>query len=452
MRRRIVLYCFVLFLLSISLVVALECETIPTCEYQGYTMSVSDCVGKNILRCPREPDNDNAVYCGGRCQTKLVFDPLWDGQANTQALLTAILNNSIGSGYGYNYYGYGSGYYGYGSDYYDYGSGYYGYGSGYYGYGSGYSGSYNVSNYAADAANDYFVISENDPYFGKGKWYVPALGELVEAYGINYSDITQAQGTSGATGTNKTKINTALSAIRGVVSTTALTNYVWSSTERYTKAWYLDMDSGRRNFAAKTSEFPVRPFLLLKDKFEVGKSPAIGDIVYSDFSYSTAEAYDNSKTPVGVVAWVSPSGRSAKIISLTTIGPASRKSWYKNADNILAIPDYSDKNLLSTLTTVREIFCQETNNCLASDQSVVPDAPDGGCTDCNLTPQQKCNRWGGAWCDEWDCIQQGGTWISYDEPNGTCRMTAPSGSAGSANLCAIYGGHYCSGSGSGSGK
>ena len=58
-------------LLGASLIVAssayaeFDCTKIPTCADLGFTMSTTDCQGKQILRCPREPDNDNRVFCGG---------------------------------------------------------------------------------------------------------------------------------------------------------------------------------------------------------------------------------------------------------------------------------------------------------------------------------------------------------------------------------------------------
>ena len=58
-------------LLGTSLIVAssayaeFDCTKIPTCAELGFTMSTTDCQGKQILRCPREPNNDNAVFCGG---------------------------------------------------------------------------------------------------------------------------------------------------------------------------------------------------------------------------------------------------------------------------------------------------------------------------------------------------------------------------------------------------
>ena len=41
---------------------ALDCKTIPSCANLGYTMQASQCSGE-ILRCPFDLSNDNAVFC-----------------------------------------------------------------------------------------------------------------------------------------------------------------------------------------------------------------------------------------------------------------------------------------------------------------------------------------------------------------------------------------------------
>ena len=51
---------------------ALDCATPPTCAEWGFTMSTDDCAGKFVLRCPREPNNDNAVFCGGEATNSCV--------------------------------------------------------------------------------------------------------------------------------------------------------------------------------------------------------------------------------------------------------------------------------------------------------------------------------------------------------------------------------------------
>ena len=45
---------------------SVPCQSLPTCQSLGYTFSVADCKDRNILRCPRDITNDNAVFCS-RC-------------------------------------------------------------------------------------------------------------------------------------------------------------------------------------------------------------------------------------------------------------------------------------------------------------------------------------------------------------------------------------------------
>ena len=55
-------------LLGTSLIVAssayaaFDCTKIPTCADLGFTMSATDCAGKNMLKCPFDTDK---VFCGG---------------------------------------------------------------------------------------------------------------------------------------------------------------------------------------------------------------------------------------------------------------------------------------------------------------------------------------------------------------------------------------------------
>jgi len=68
--RKYLLLCTALTISS-SAYAALDCATPPTCEEWGFTMTTSDCAGKFVLRCPREPNNDNAVFCGGENVTSI---------------------------------------------------------------------------------------------------------------------------------------------------------------------------------------------------------------------------------------------------------------------------------------------------------------------------------------------------------------------------------------------
>ena len=102
---------------------------------------------------------------------------------------------------------------------------------------------------AATAANQFYApgTSKNDANFGQGQWYLPAIGELMEMYGIDAANMTDGYGTTGANGENKTAINDALTTLKGLgVDCATLTNgFYWSSSEYYnTSSWEFNMSSG----------------------------------------------------------------------------------------------------------------------------------------------------------------------------------------------------------------
>ncbi len=102
---------------------------------------------------------------------------------------------------------------------------------------------------AATAANQFYApgVDKNDANFGQGQWYLPAIGELMEMYGIDAANMTDGYGTTGANGENKTAINDALTTLKGLgVDCATLTNgFYWSSSEYYnTSSWEFNMSSG----------------------------------------------------------------------------------------------------------------------------------------------------------------------------------------------------------------
>ena len=86
-------------------------------------------------------------------------------------------------------------------------------------------------------------------------------------------------------------------------------------------------DGYRFNFAKDTYNY-VRSFQLLNNFFNPltlsgdpgaggsGAAPQIGDVVYTDMSWSSADNYDNSKTAAGVIYDVDESSGAVKIINL----------------------------------------------------------------------------------------------------------------------------------------
>ncbi len=106
---------------------------------------------------------------------------------------------------------------------------------------------------AARAARDFYPQKEleNDSKVGKGRWYLPALGELMDLYGYDNTQITSPKGKSGAKGNNKTLVNNTLDALKGkgVVAEKLTDSYYWSSSESsHNDSWLLLMDNnGYRN-------------------------------------------------------------------------------------------------------------------------------------------------------------------------------------------------------------
>lgn len=183
---------------------------------------------------------------------------------------------------------------------------------------------------AASAANQFYVGDKNDAYFGQGKWYLPAIGELADVYGTDPEGVETGYGTAGARGDNIILINNALSTLasKGAEAET-LSRYYWSSSESGSFiAWRFDMYDGSRDSGLKKEDdgdghlgLDVRSFNLVENINTInGASPKIGDVMYSDLSYGSADDYNGSKTAVGVVTWVSEDGKSAKIMNLKDLG------------------------------------------------------------------------------------------------------------------------------------
>lgn len=183
---------------------------------------------------------------------------------------------------------------------------------------------------AATAANQFYVGDKNGE-FGQGTWYLPSIGELMQMYGTNTGAMTSGSGTSGAVGDNKTLINSALTTLAGKgADAAALTNgYYWSSSEYYSYgSWLLYMNGGTRYGGSKGNNYYVRSFQLVENCFDpltlsdasgvsgAAAAPKIGDVMYADKTYGSADDYDGSKTAVGIVTAVSADGRDATIVNL----------------------------------------------------------------------------------------------------------------------------------------
>ena len=176
---------------------------------------------------------------------------------------------------------------------------------------------------AATAANQFYApgVDKNDANFGQGQWYLPAVGELMEMYGIDAENMIGGSGSTGANNANKTAINDALAVLKDFgVDCAILSGGYWSSSERSGgSSWNFTMDDANRRSDGKMANRSVRCFQYLENKFnptDAASAPRIGDVMYSDLSYGSADDYDGSKTAVGIVTWVSEDGKSAKIVNL----------------------------------------------------------------------------------------------------------------------------------------
>ena len=264
---------------------------------------------------------------------------------------------------------------------------------------------------AATAANQFYApgTSKNDANFGQGTWYLPAIGELMEMYGINANEMLPESGTSGANGENKTIINDALSILKNKgVNTATLGGYYWSSSEHsHSYSWAFYAGNGERYDAQRYSGSfggNVRCFSYLENKFnpkDDASAPQIGDVMYSDLSYGSADDYDGSKTAVGIVTWVSEDGKSAKIVnlkeltftSLSSPGNFNPDSPYSETSasvyhttntkayvDIITIDDFDDNKLFSAFqeaiaeSSLPSAERQQYQNILSQYDSLIKDS------------------------------------------------------------------------------
>ena len=219
----------------------------------------------------------------------------------------------------------------------------------------------------AASAADKFYVGDKNGSFGQGTWYLPSIAELMNVYGYDADKINGGLwSTSGATGVNKTAINAALEKLKakGAEAEKLTNSYYWSSSEdSYNLSRMFNMGNGYRTNYRKYGNSYVRCFQLVKDCFQVnGSKPKIGDVMYDDKSFGSADDYDGCKTAVGVITEVLDDG-SVKIMNLKDLtfnsstavgnfdpdnpygGSVSATSWSTGSDSykdIEGIENFSD--------------------------------------------------------------------------------------------------------------
>ena len=213
-------------------------------------------------------------------------------------------------------------------------------------------------NALAASATNQFYVGDKDGEFGQGNWYLPSIAELMNVYGYDADKMTAGMwSTSGATGVNKTAINAALSKLKasGVEVETLTNGYYWSSSESSNNSsWLLDMSSGYRYGNYKHTTGYVRCFQLLENCFNpltlsgdassgVGgaaggagglSAPKIGDVMYDDKTWGSADNLDKNKTVAGVIVDVDEQTGSVKIMNLKDLTFSSQSAENNfNPDN-----------------------------------------------------------------------------------------------------------------------
>ena len=188
---------------------------------------------------------------------------------------------------------------------------------------------------AAYAATQFYAPgTDKDGDFGQGNWYLPSIGEWMNVYGYDTSQITSGTGSSGAVGDNKAIINATLEKLKaGGADAEKLTEgYYWSSSESANDiSWVFNMGNGNRDLNTKTGLYYERCFQLIENCFDplnssggTGKTviPQIGDVMYDDKSFGSADDYAAAKaagkTAVGVITEVLDDG-SVKIMNLKNL-------------------------------------------------------------------------------------------------------------------------------------
>ena len=217
-------------------------------------------------------------------------------------------------------------------------------------------------------------VSSSNATFGKGKWYLPSVGELMNAYGYNLANVSTGA-TSGVTGAGKTAINAALNTLaeKGV-DAAAMSGEYWSSSEGgfnattgQDLAWVINFNTGAKYDRVKyqtSNQTHLRTFVQV-DGVRTGAQ--VGDVMYSDKTYGKAADYDGSKTAVGIITEVAENGTSVKVVSLNDLEFSSTASinglstadpfhntydysvWSYASADVPNLTNYSAANMLATM-------------------------------------------------------------------------------------------------------
>ena len=240
-----------------------------------------------------------------------------------------------------------------------------------------------VTGTAVDYAMQYQAtgVDSNDADFGQGKWYIGAIGEWTDLYGYDYANITSGTGTSGAKTTDRTlnKINATLSVIDG--ATTLNSDYYWSSTEQHSQnSWLLKTNNGYRYYQTKDKNNYVRCFQLLENCYNPAEQngPQIGDILYSDKTWSSSSEYASNKSAgkvaVGVVFDIDTINGDVKIVALNDAAESAQMS--STYIDVADIPNKNSVALAKLKNTGEIIVTYEDTPLIKEDTPEIPEGPE----------------------------------------------------------------------------
>ncbi|MBQ9236285.1 MAG: hypothetical protein IJ184_07495, partial [Alphaproteobacteria bacterium] len=218
-----------------------------------------------------------------------------------------------------------------------------------------------ATDYAIEQAGDYAlqcsackqftptVGLKDDPLVGQGRWYQPAMCELLDLFGIDYASITPSttvsNGQSGKPinvedGHVKAIVKTSLEALKklGVNADTGssiLANIASSTLSSSTKMMYLENVGRQGSGVINGGQNHLIPIISFENRYyDEPIPPEIGDVLYADATYGSTDDYDSSKTAVGVVFWVSEDQASLKAVAL-------KKLTFNSANNDPGNFDYT---------------------------------------------------------------------------------------------------------------
>lgn len=113
--------------------------------------------------------------------------------------------------------------------------------------------------YAAPAARAFYPpkVKQDDPKVGAGRWYLPTLGELMDLYGYDFSNLGTVCNAikNGAIGDTKEKVFAALKTLQSKgFDAKEMVDYYWTSSEYDKSSSWLQGVYGDRGVRAKSNQ------------------------------------------------------------------------------------------------------------------------------------------------------------------------------------------------------